>query len=98
MSRGYWTPGYQADRYAGGFTDRARRVDSPARKLGLTPEEYEAHRLAGEKWCCRCQSWHPVADFGPNRANRDGLDGFCRGCRRAYRQQFARRKREAVAA
>jgi hypothetical protein len=31
-----------------------------AKKIGITPGEYERHLSNGEKWCYRCREWHPA--------------------------------------
>lgn len=91
MNERGFTKGDNPNAWKGGFSDFNRRVESPAARLGLRPDEYEAKRAAGLKWCCACRAWHPLDRFPPNRANRDGLDGFCRDGRRAYRRRHARK-------
>jgi hypothetical protein len=98
MRRYFFGPGYNPKRYTGAFTDRNRRVDAPAARIGIAPEAYEALVAAGLKWCCGCRNWHARAEFGPNRYSRDGLDGFCRDCRATYRRVYRRRARQAVTA
>lgn len=75
------------------FSDRHRRVDAPAARVGVSPAEYEARRRAGEKWCPRCGSWVPVDDFTRNRSSADGYGSMCRDCKREYTRAYARRRR-----
>lgn len=30
------------------------------------------------KWCCGCQDWQPVTDFGNDRCTKDGKQSSCR--------------------
>ena len=46
----------------------------------------------GMKWCGRCRRSKPIMDFEPNRARADGLQNYCRECRKSY-QRFAGKHR-----
>jgi len=35
----------------------------------------------GFKYCPECEEYKENKDFNKNRANGDGLDGYCRGCK-----------------
>lgn len=61
----------------------AKNRAANAMKMGISLAEYEAHRVAGEKWCTYCKAWHQRAEFGSNRASYDGLEARCRVSRRA---------------
>lgn len=91
--RGF-TRGENPNAWKGGFTDYNRRVESPAARVGVSLDEYEAKRAAGLKWCSACRGWHPLDQFAPNRWSHDGLDGYCRDGRRAYRRKYARRGKQ----
>jgi 5-methylcytosine-specific restriction endonuclease McrA len=52
-----------------------------ARRLGVTPEEYQAKREAGFKWCVKCETWKPFAGFCADKSRGDGLASACRDCR-----------------
>lgn len=50
-----------------------------------------------EKVCGKCRTVLPLDQFGSNRSQSDGLDGYCRVCRRAQlRDRDARRKAAAM--
>lgn len=50
------------------------------------------------KWCHRCQAAKPIAEFGVNRARRDGLTVYCIECGRAATAESRRKLRgDAVA-
>lgn len=40
--------------------------------------------MAATKVCARCNSEKPHADFNKSKQNHDGLDSYCRDCRREY--------------
>lgn len=57
---------------------------------------YERKRpivAAGFKHCMRCQEILPVDAFGPNRAREDGLQEYCRPCKRSYANALYARTR-----
>lgn len=37
----------------------------------------------GTKWCSKCKTMLTVGDFGPSKGQRDGLQNWCRPCKRA---------------
>lgn len=41
----------------------------------------------GTKCCGRCKITRSHSEFGPNRARKDGLTVYCRGCTREYMQE-----------
>jgi hypothetical protein len=74
--------------------DTDRRILSPAKKLGIAPEEYERHRQAGEKWCWRCAEWRPLSEFHKHAGTNDGHATVCRDCKRTInRDQLPNRQR-----
>jgi len=51
-----------------------------------------------KKHCSRCSTWKPRAAFDRRAAARDGLDSWCKDCRRAYVRRWIaanRRRHEA---
>lgn len=44
--------------------------------------------LLTQKRCSRCERTKDCAAFGKNRSSRDGLDYYCRGCRRGYARSY----------
>lgn len=52
-----------------------------ARRLGMTPEAYAAHRAAGRLWCYFGRHWRPAERFGADRCRRrTGRAGICIEC------------------
>lgn len=45
----------------------------------------EADQLGPVKLCPRCLERKTLAEFGKNRAAYDGVDSYCRPCRKTYR-------------
>ena len=45
--------------------------------LGITVIEYKAHLAAGLKWCWKCKTWRPRAEFWSDKSRGDGLDAIC---------------------
>ena len=54
---------------------------SAATRIGITLDEYLAHRDAGEKWCMRCRAWHKTEAFGVDPGRYDSLVSACRTSR-----------------
>lgn len=52
-------------------------VGAAAARLGIPVSEYEARRVAGEKWCTGCKAWHPRSAFNRDGSRGDGLDACC---------------------
>jgi len=46
------------------------------------------------KRCPRCSRWKPQTAFDRRRAARDGLDSWCKVCRRAYVRRWIAANRE----
>lgn len=40
----------------------------------------------GMKWCGRCKKIKAKTEFEPNRARQDGVQNYCRGCRKPYQR------------
>lgn len=66
-------------------TSEEKRVNSirlgfqvGAQKIGITPEEYEAHRLQGERWCSFHRAWEPETTFVRNAGSSSGFSSICR--------------------
>ncbi|MFG2246461.1 endonuclease VII domain-containing protein [Spirillospora sp. NPDC048823] len=51
-------------------------------ELGKKTEAYERRRQVpeGKKYCPRCETVKPVAEFGRNRSEESGITGYCRTC------------------
>lgn len=60
-----------------------------AAAIGLTPEALLAREAAGERWCYRCEAFHPRADFGNDSTRADGRERSCRASRnRSARERY----------
>lgn len=70
------------------WTDATWHVKTAAKKLGVSTDEYLAHRRAGLKHCGRCRSWRLLAEFDADGSRYDGLSSTCVGCRRAGPRQL----------
>jgi hypothetical protein len=44
------------------------------------------HAPPGQAWCCGCQSYHPVVEFGFSKYARNGLHHYCKAYRRKQRE------------
>ena len=55
-------------------------VKIASKKIGITVEEYVAHRNNGEKWCFHCDTWKPSGAFHKDSSRGDGLKAKCRDC------------------
>lgn len=64
------------------------RMKVAASRIGVTYEEYRAHREAGEKWCSGCTAWHPLEAFGVRREAADGVYPICREATRVAYQRW----------
>jgi hypothetical protein len=51
--------------------------------------------MSGWKTCSRCRARRRVENFGRNAARKDGLNPWCRDCRRAYQREWWRRVRDS---
>jgi hypothetical protein len=61
------------------WTDAPLKVrKTAAARIGVTLDEYDQRRAAGEKWCTGCKQWHPHVDFNIDRSRGDGLGKWCR--------------------
>lgn len=58
--------------------DEFSRFRFGAQRLGISVEEYTAHRRAGERWCSGHKAWEQEALFGRRSNARDGLNSLCR--------------------
>lgn len=68
-----------------------RAYDRESKRL-----RYEKKRpvvAVGSKHCMRCREVLPVSAFGPNRARDDGLQEYCRPCKRSYANALYARTR-----
>lgn len=54
-----------------------RTRSTAASRIGVTLQEYDQRRMAGEKWCGSCRSWHPRTAFGSDSSRGDGLASKC---------------------
>jgi hypothetical protein len=61
-----------------------------AARLGVSAEDYLAHREAGERWCSGCRAWLPEANFHAQRGGSTSRQGQCRECqKRRFRERYA---------
>jgi len=51
-------------------------------------------RGRGRKRCSACASWKPRTAFDRRAAARDGLDSWCKNCRRAYVRKWIATNRQ----
>lgn len=49
------------------------------------------------KLCSKCNTWRPLAEWGRDKATKDGLPTRCKACRRAYSREHADTARERAA-
>ena len=59
----------------------------------------ECHRVVDgvkQKLCRRCKSWKTKSDFYKNRSKKEGLEMWCKECKRAYRLKRYKKKREGM--
>ncbi len=52
----------------------------PAKRLGITVEEYTAKRNAGQLWCCMGKHWEDGQCFGRSVDRPGGKKPSCRTC------------------
>jgi hypothetical protein len=62
-----------------------RRYAVPARRIGVSAEEYQRRTEAGEKWCSYLKHWAKRGEFGCTGVGR--LDSYCRECRHLLNEQ-----------
>ena len=48
------------------------------------------------KHCTKCKRWKEESEFGKDRARKDGLKIYCKGCNKAYAQKRRRKNKKAV--
>ncbi len=51
-----------------------------AKRIGISVEEYLAHKNNSEKWCFKCTTWKPVKAFAKDRSRSDGYKAQCFDC------------------
>ncbi len=70
-------------------------IRTAARRAGVAPHEYVAHRAAGLKFCGGCRDWLDELSFGLDKNRGDGLAARCRDCknRRARELHYPGKKR-----
>src|SRR5690242_2823503 len=66
------------------YRERRERAGHVLREKVDVPE--------GHKYCPACKQVKAVTEFSVNRAARDGLNGYCRGCRSEQGKRHYRRK------
>jgi hypothetical protein len=49
-----------------------------AARLGISLDEYDERRAAGEKWCGGCRAWQRRDEFGVDNSRGDGLAKWCK--------------------
>lgn len=63
-----------------GVMNIERAAKTAAKKLGISTEQYLAHRANNERWCYLCQQWHPETEFYRNPTGRE----YKRACRKSW--------------
>lgn len=53
-------------------------LKTAAKRIGISVDEYQQHRSAGEKWCTKCKAWLPEPQFAKDSSRGDGLKSTCR--------------------
>lgn len=71
---------------------RYEEAGTICRECGSTTPE-----LVEKKMCGKCGETWPLSAFHRNRRNLDGLDGWCKPCRRPYNARAAAARRKAAA-
>lgn len=65
-------------------------------RAGVSLDEYDRLLDAGQKWCGRCRTFHPRAEFGADRSRGDGLAPACRTSKNSHgRAEYQPRPRPA---
>lgn len=67
---------------------RIGALKAAAARIGVSYEEYRAHREAGEQWCSGCRDWHPEGLFGGKR-------GYCAASYRRINNEATQRRERA---
>lgn len=55
----------------------------------------EYQQTGAPKRCGHCKNIKPLTEFILCRQNKDGLDGWCKACRKAYKHDLWERKQSA---
>lgn len=65
------------------WTDAApqRIRATAAARIGISLQEYDSLRAAGQKWCTGCKAWHSRDAFATDKSRTDGLTARCRETR-----------------
>ncbi len=59
-------------------------------------ETHQTFNGVKHKRCTKCQRWKEVSEFCKDRARKDGLKIYCKGCNNAYALKLRRKNRKAV--
>jgi hypothetical protein len=51
-----------------------------ATKIGLSAEQWNAHRMRGEVWCYCCRQWLDGSKFGTDKSRSSGKASACKTC------------------
>jgi hypothetical protein len=74
------------------------RFLGPARRLGLTVDQYLGKVAAGFKWCSGAgKHWVRNEDFPRNKTTVDGLAHACRACQRSYFRNSGKSREDIMA-
>ncbi len=63
-------------------------IQTAAKRVGLSTEEYIAQRAKGLKHCWGCRQWLPERVFGLDTRRGDGLATRCRECKNARAREL----------
>lgn len=59
---------------------KAGAIKISAKLRGMSPEELQARRDAGEKWCYKCRQWRVASEFAGDKSRSDGRKAICQSC------------------
>ncbi len=59
-------------------------------------ETHHTFKGVKQKRCTKCKRWKEENEFGKDRARKDGLKIYCKGCNKAYALKLRRKNGKAV--
>ena len=59
-------------------------------------EMYRTVKGVKQKRCTKCKTWKDESEFHKDRARRDGLRIYCKGCAEAYVQKHRGKNRKSI--
>jgi hypothetical protein len=67
-----------------------------AKKVGISVEEYLAHKSNSEKWCYKCDEWKTFDEFGHDSTRSDNRKALCKKCSLINERRRAAKKPKKV--